>query len=245
MSTMSLPPQSSASQPNGTQHRSQKSMTKAERRELQEQQRAAKAAAKAAAASGTSQNLTTSSTKQPGKQSVGPATPGTSGQGRKPPKGVAAESTKQGKDATGAGYDDVGMPQTHGVKIFSHFGAQQKTSTSKGNIHPAIVRLGLLFAEFKITGANARCIATLTAFKNVCPCRFHSSFLVNDIFQVIQDYSTPPNNTLSRHLMTHLSSQISYLVAARPMSVTMGNAIRQLKLEISGSDIDLPEQDVC
>jgi len=27
------------------------------------------------------------------------------------------------------------------------------------------------------------------------------------------------------------------------MSVTMGNAIRQLKLEISGSDIDLPEQD--
>lgn len=28
------------------------------------------------------------------------------------------------------------------------------------------------------------------------------------------------------------------------MSVTMGNAIRELKLEISGSDIDLPEQDV-
>lgn len=45
--------------------------------------------------------------------------------------------------------------------------------------------------------------------------------------------------------MTHLSRQITHLVAARPMSVTMGNAIRQLKLEISGSDIDLPEQDVC
>ncbi len=28
------------------------------------------------------------------------------------------------------------------------------------------------------------------------------------------------------------------------MSVTMGNAIRQLKLEISDTDIDLPEQDV-
>jgi translation initiation factor 2B subunit (eIF-2B alpha/beta/delta family) len=44
--------------------------------------------------------------------------------------------------------------------------------------------------------------------------------------------------------MTHLSVQISHLVSARPMSVTMGNAIRRLKLEISGSDIDLPEQDV-
>ncbi len=64
------------------------------------------------------------------------------------------------------------------------------------------------------------------------------------IGKVIQDYTTPPNNTLSRHLMTHLSVQISHLVSARPMSVTMGNAIRQLKLEISGSDIDLPEQDV-
>ena len=62
--------------------------------------------------------------------------------------------------------------------------------------------------------------------------------------QVIQDYVTPQNNTLSRHLMTYLSPQISHLVAARPMSVTMGNAIRQLKLDISNSSIDLPEQDV-
>ncbi|KAJ6476294.1 hypothetical protein C8R45DRAFT_375983 [Mycena sanguinolenta] len=43
--------------------------------------------------------------------------------------------------------------------------------------------------------------------------------------------------------MTHLSPKISHLVSARPISVTMGNAIRQFKLEISGSDIDMPEQD--
>ncbi|KAG6378901.1 hypothetical protein JVT61DRAFT_13184 [Boletus reticuloceps] len=60
---------------------------------------------------------------------------------------------------------------------------------------------------------------------------------------VIQDYVTPRNNTLSRHLMTHLPPQITHLVSARPLSISMGNAIRQLKLEISGSDIDLPEQD--
>jgi translation initiation factor eIF-2B subunit delta len=44
--------------------------------------------------------------------------------------------------------------------------------------------------------------------------------------------------------MTHLSPQITHLVSARPMSVTMGNAIRQLKLEIHNSDIDMVEQDV-
>src|ERR1700729_4033482 len=71
-----------------------------------------------------------------------------------------------------------------------------------------------------------------------------SKCIVPVFLQVIQDYITPPNNTLSRHLTTHLSPQITHLVSARPMSVTMGNAIRQLKLEISGSDIDLPEQDV-
>ena len=61
---------------------------------------------------------------------------------------------------------------------------------------------------------------------------------------MIQDYTTPAHNTLSRHLMTHLSPQITHLVSARPMSVTMGNAIRELKLEISGIDIDMIEQDV-
>ncbi|KII95883.1 hypothetical protein PLICRDRAFT_98953 [Plicaturopsis crispa FD-325 SS-3] len=114
-----------------------------------------------------------------------------------------------------------------GLRIFAHFGLPKSSAhVIKGDIHPAIVRLGLQFSSFRITGANARCIATLTAFKTV-----------------IQHYATPPNTTLSRHLMTYLSPQISHLVAARPMSVTMGNAIRQLKLEISGSDIDLPEQD--
>lgn len=61
---------------------------------------------------------------------------------------------------------------------------------------------------------------------------------------MIQDYTTPAHNTLSRHLMTHISPQITHLVSARPMSVTMGNAIRELKLEISGIDIDVIEQDV-
>jgi len=45
--------------------------------------------------------------------------------------------------------------------------------------------------------------------------------------------------------MTHLSPQITHLVSARPMSVTMGNAIRELKLEIGGLDFDMIEQDVC
>lgn len=161
MSSESPAAQALASQPNGPPPRSQKSMTKAERRELQEQQRAAKAAAKVTAAA----NPSTPNPKQSSKPVAGPSTPTPAGKSKFPRTGV--DSTKQGKDGGASGSNEAATPQTHGVRIFSHFGAQQKTSASKGNIHPAIVRLGLLFAEFKITGANARCIATLTAFKNV------------------------------------------------------------------------------
>ncbi|KAI9001289.1 eukaryotic translation initiation factor 2B delta subunit [Trametes punicea] len=214
-------------EPSTAPQKSQKTMTKAERRELQERQRAAKAAK-------------TSANGAPGKQGGKPKdqTPVAGGATKQkstraseiqakpaaPAATKAAEKAKASQAAFAA--DATAKNQARGLLIFSHFGLPKPVSAAKGDIHPAIVRLALQFSTFKITGANARCIATLTAFKTV-----------------IQDYVTPPNHTLSRHLMTYLSPQISHLVAARPMSVTMGNAIRQLKLDISGSDPDLPEQD--
>lgn len=57
-----------------------------------------------------------------------------------------------------------------GLRIFSHFGLPKPVSVAKGDIHPTILRLALQFSDFKISGANARCIATLTAFKTVRGC---------------------------------------------------------------------------
>ncbi|KAI0688566.1 eukaryotic translation initiation factor 2B delta subunit [Cytidiella melzeri] len=229
---MAPPPSLPVQPPNGPESRppvkAQKEMSKAERRELQEKQRAVKAAAKAGGSS--SQPNQKAAAKQAPPPLTSNAMPKKGGKlaDTAPPRTPAAPSgrnTRDVKSATAALAENVPM-NARGLRIFSHFGLPKPVSLAKGDIHPVILRLALQFSNFKITGANARCIATLTAFKTV-----------------IQDYITPPNNTLSRHLMTHLSPQISHLVAARPMSVTMGNAIRQLKLEISGTDIDLPEQD--
>ncbi|KAF9263649.1 IF-2B-domain-containing protein [Marasmius fiardii PR-910] len=211
-------------------------MTKAERRELQERQRAAKAAAKQpGAAPG---NTVISTGGQQLKQSVGhkhkdPSTSLSKSTPKSPvPKNNRPRSESSAiRSANEIGTGDDLSSSRKGLRIFTHFGLSglptKQVKVAGGDlVHPAIARLALMFGEFKICGANARCIATLTAFKTA-----------------IQDYTTPPNTTLSRHLMTYLSPQITHLVAARPMSVTMGNAIRQLKLEISGSDIDLPEQD--
>ena len=134
--------------------------TKAERRELQERQRAAKTA-KQAVASGSGTQKT-------------PATPSPITQKKPPPrlsdagvKSPAVKPPKETRDVVSNPPDDR-EEKSRGLRIFSHFGlTKQLSNVVKGNVHPSVIRLGLQFSEFKISGANARCIATLTAFKTV------------------------------------------------------------------------------
>jgi translation initiation factor eIF-2B subunit delta len=155
--------------PAGAAQKSQKQMTKAERREMQERQRAAKAAKVAAPGpqTGGSQAKPThpapsasSHPKKTGKESPvqtrGPLVAG--------PSGLPNKSAKESKAAAA----EEAAGRSRGLRIFSHFALQKSAGhVPKGDVHPAIVRLGLMFAEFKICGANARCIATLSVFKRV------------------------------------------------------------------------------
>lgn len=161
--------------------RSLKSMTKAERRELQEKQRAAKAATKASGSTGQANKPATkqpegsgekSSGKQSGKQGSGSGpTPQSHTHQRRASRAsiIGGEIIRPGGGPGGNIVSDLASRSINprGVRIFSHFGLQQKSGAGKGLIHPAIVRLGLLFSDFKITGANARCLATLITFKQV------------------------------------------------------------------------------
>lgn len=64
--------------------------------------------------------------------------------------------------------------------------------------------------------SNIRCIAMLQAFQ-----------------KVIEDYSTPPEKTLPRDLTAKISTSVSFLNECRPISISMGNAIRFLKARIT------------
>ncbi|NWT90704.1 EI2BD factor, partial [Lanius ludovicianus] len=119
----------------------------------------------------------------------------------------------------------VPLRQDYGTKVnlFSHLHQYsrkkpltQQMSIPSTVIHPAVVRLGLQYSQGIINGSNARCIALLEVFK-----------------QLIQDYSTPPNEELSRDLVAKLKPHISFLNQCRPLSASMGNAIKFLKKEIS------------
>lgn len=145
-----------------TSQPSQKSMTKAERRELQERQRAAKLAQKAAPGGPSAGKET--------NQSKPPRTPSTSQKKSVDTNGSGAAKFSQGKETSNysATAADDNTVVSRGLQIFSHFGLPKPIGHAiKGDIHPAIIRLGLLFSEFRICGSNARCIATLTAFKSV------------------------------------------------------------------------------
>ncbi|AGO10221.1 AaceriAEL322Wp [[Ashbya] aceris (nom. inval.)] len=87
---------------------------------------------------------------------------------------------------------------------------------NKDMLHPAVVLLTSEFGAYKIVGSIPRCLAMLEVFQIV-----------------IREYKTPEGTTLSRNLTHYLSHQIDFLKKARPLSVTMGNAIRWLKQEIS------------
>ncbi|CAH2245238.1 translation initiation factor eIF-2B subunit delta [Pelobates cultripes] len=109
------------------------------------------------------------------------------------------------------------------VSLFSHLHQYsrnlpltQQMSIPSSVIHPVVVRLGLQYSQGIISGSNSRCIALLHCFK-----------------QVIQDYTTPPHEELSRDLVNKLKPYISFLNQCRPLSASMGNAIKYIKKEIS------------
>ncbi|KAM4713513.1 translation initiation factor eIF2B subunit delta isoform 2-T2 [Anableps anableps] len=119
------------------------------------------------------------------------------------------------------------------VSLFSHLHQYsrkapltQQLSIPSTVIHPAIVRLGLQYSQGIVAGSNARSVALLHAFK-----------------QVIRDYTTPPNEELSRDLVNRLKPYISFLNQCRPLSASMGNAIKYVKKEISNIPSQCKEEE--
>jgi len=119
------------------------------------------------------------------------------------------------------------------VPLFSHLPQYERETSlslklkvgfSGDEIHPAILRLGLQYASGSISGSNARCVAMLTALQ-----------------QFIIDYRTPPHKLMRDDLLSKLKPLVRFLIDARPQSLSMGNAIRYVKMRISKLPVQLSE----
>ncbi|KAA8547826.1 hypothetical protein F0562_004255 [Nyssa sinensis] len=93
-------------------------------------------------------------------------------------------------------------------------------------VHPTVYKVGLRYLAGDISGGNARCIAMLQAFQ-----------------ESIKDYSTPPEKALIRDLTAKINCYVSFLIECRPLSISMGNAIRFLKNRIANLPVTLSESE--
>ena len=235
----------------------------------QEKQREAKAKEKAA-------KEASSSAKKPGQQQGGGAGKSQQGQGNAKAATASASGAASGSGSSGrqggaasgtsgtaagtsgagqAAFDASAASASHSaaspLSLFLHLDPPRSAKSlnakvHRDQIHPSVLRLALQYADFKIVGANARCVAMLEAFKDV---RSYPETMGTDradplLPQVISSYVVPPGKALTRHLPTYLSPQITHLVRARPMAISMGNAIRYLKWEIQHIPLDMPDDDV-
>ncbi|XP_030532500.2 translation initiation factor eIF-2B subunit delta-like [Rhodamnia argentea] len=227
--------------------------TKSERRALQESQRAAKAAARAegnkstAAASGGVASVKVSKQRTQ-KKAVASAAPSVAASEKKGSDRALEKDRKKDAPAPRMQFDEKSrvekakrravVNQTEArnrVELFRHLpeyeqGTQLADLESKffqlEPIHPAVYKVGLQFLAGDITGGNARCIAMLQAFQ-----------------EAIKDYVTPPEKTLNRDLTAKISSYVSFFTECRPLSISMGNAIRFIKNRIAKLAVSLSESE--
>jgi len=110
--------------------------------------------------------------------------------------------------------------------IFSHLPQYERPSSVSlasrfTEIHPAIISLGLKYADKQIQGSSARCLAMLDAFEIV-----------------INDYEISTDKKLSMDLDAKMKPLIQFLTDCRPLSVGMGNTIKTLKKSIAKSALE-------
>lgn len=93
-------------------------------------------------------------------------------------------------------------------------------------VHPAFIKLGVQYACNTILGSNARCLALLAALK--C---------------LVEDLSVPPKQEFCRYLESTLQYCVAYLQHSRPIAVSMTNALRHFKLNLTQVDISLSDNE--
>ncbi|KAJ8670805.1 hypothetical protein QAD02_002064 [Eretmocerus hayati] len=120
----------------------------------------------------------------------------------------------------------------HEVNLFKHLYPNRKKISQLlnrdkyMNLHPAILRLGVQYAEKVIVGSNARCVALLAAVK-----------------QLIEDFERPAQADFTRGLEVSLQEAVNYLNFCRPTAVSMQNALKHLKWQMSILPPSVPDDE--
>ena len=144
------------------------------------------------------------------------------GDAKKAP-GAAAPKGGGGDKAPAKESPKPAAPKHTGV--LAHLEATSKKKPPS-DAQAAVEALGLRYAAGLHDGANERCVAMLAAFK-----------------EFVGDYQLAPNTTVNRDLDKKLKPQIQHLIDRRPLSASMGAAVRKLRRCIATLDPEMSAED--
>ncbi|KAH8348926.1 hypothetical protein KR084_012500, partial [Drosophila pseudotakahashii] len=115
------------------------------------------------------------------------------------------------------------------VKLFNHLVCAKEDSQFINDplVHPSIARLGVQYAKRTVVGSNARCIAFLHALR-----------------QVVHDFETPAKKEFGRSLDAAVKHHVDHLHKCRPLAVSVSNAYKQFKNQLTQLPADIPETEL-
>ncbi|XP_016929610.2 translation initiation factor eIF2B subunit delta [Drosophila suzukii] len=167
----------------------------------------------------------------------------TQGQAKKPqpagkapptaaPKEPKRESVSPTKAATSSSPSKCPASTPSGecrVKLFNHLVCAKEDSQFINDplVHPSIARLGVQYAKRTVVGSNARCIAFLHALR-----------------QVVHDFETPAKKEFGRSLDAAVKHHVDHLHKCRPLAVSVSNAYKQFKNQLTQLPADIPETEL-
>ena len=116
----------------------------------------------------------------------------------------------------------VEKEHSHQVNFFKHLHRERENtlanncSALRSKLHPEISKLGIKYASKIIVGSNARCVDVLRAVK-----------------QLVEDFERPSQADFTRGLEAILQDSALYLHHCRPLAVSMQNALKYLRWQMS------------
>ncbi|KAH8253316.1 hypothetical protein KR032_004772, partial [Drosophila birchii] len=150
-----------------------------------------------------------------------------------PSKEPKRESVSPAKAATSSSPSKAPAASTQQgegrVRLFNHLVCAKGDSHFINDplVHPSIARLGVQYAKRTVVGSNARCIAFLHALR-----------------QVVHDFETPPKKEFGRSLDAAVKHHVDHLHKCRPLAVSVSNAYKQFKNQLTQLPADTPETEL-
>ena len=126
------------------------------------------------------------------------------------------QGQQQGKQGT----KEKASPVVYGTlhSVFTHLPQYSRVRGDLGSVPATIARIGTQMAELALVGSNARCVAMLRGF--------------TEVFEMLTVAPEANNTQMQQLLLQTVNKMVSFLVASRPLAVSMGCAINYVKNRI-------------